>query len=156
MDLRVGRLPRVRIIPSPEERLRTLVQRAPEAEAWADRMMARLGPSLTLLHGIRRRLATAAVAAFTVWLFVHVMFGANGMVVYRQKKAEYVGLQTQIRGLQQENDRYTGQIKSLQTDPKTIEKEAREQLHYTRPGEVVYVSPPPPAPQKPETRSAQK
>jgi cell division protein FtsB len=156
MDLRVGPLSRVRIIPSPEERLRTLVQRAPEAEAWADRTMARLRPTLTMLHGIWRRLATVAVAALTIWLFVHVMFGANGMVVYRQKKTEYVGLQNEVRSLQQENDRYTDQIKSLQTDPKTIEKEAREQLHYARPGEVIYVSPPPPAPPKPETKSAQK
>jgi cell division protein FtsB len=156
MDLRVGPLSRVRIIPSPEERLRTLVERAPEAEAWADRMMAKARPTLTMLHGIRRRLATAAVAGFSIWLFVHVMFGANGMVVYRQKRAEYVGLQTEIRSLQQENDRYTDQIKSLQTDPKTIEKEAREQLHYARPGEVVYVSPPPPAPPRPATNSAQK
>jgi cell division protein FtsB len=156
MDLRVGQLPRVRIIPSPEERLRTLVERAPEAEAWADRMMAKLRPTLTMLHSIRRRLATGAVLAFTAWLFMHVMFGANGMVVYRQKKAEYVDLQSEIHGLQQENDRYTDQIKSLQTDPKTIEKEAREQLHYARPGEVIYVSPPPPAPPKPETSSARK
>ena len=136
--------------------MRTLVERAPQAEAWADRMMVKLRPTLTMLHGIWRRLATAAVAAFTVWLFIHVMFGANGMVVYRQKKAEYVGLQTEIHSLQQENDRYTNQIKSLQTDPKTIEKEAREQLHYARPGEVVYVSPPPPAPPKPATDSARK
>jgi cell division protein FtsB len=156
MDLRVGRLSRVRIIPSPEERLRTLVERAPQAEAWADQMMAKLRPTLTMLHSIRRRLATVAVGAFTVWLFVHVMFGANGMVVYRQKRAEYVGLQTEIRSLQQENNRYTDHIKSLQTDPKTIEKEAREQLHYARPGEVVYVSPAPTAPLKPETNSARK
>jgi cell division protein FtsB len=156
MDLRVGPLSRVRIIPSPEERLRTLVERAPEAEAWADRTMAKLRPTLTMLHGIRRRLATAAVAGFSIWLFVHVMFGANGMVVYRQKKAEYVALQNEIHSLQQENDGYTGQIKSLQTDPKTIEKEAREQLHYARPGEVIYVAPPPPAPAKPATNSAQK
>jgi cell division protein FtsB len=156
MDLRVGPLSRVRIIPSPEERLRTLVERAPQAEAWADRVMAKLRPTLAMLHGIWRRLATAAVAAFSIWLFIHVMFGANGMVVYRQKKAEYVGLQTEIRSLQQENDRHTDQVKSLQTDPKTIEKEAREQLHYARPGEVVYVSPPPPAPPKPATDSARK
>jgi cell division protein FtsB len=156
MDLRVGPLSRVRIIPSPEERLRTLVERAPQAEAWADGMAAKLRPALTMLHSIWRRLATAAVAAFTVWLFVHVMFGANGMVIYRQKKSEYVGLQNEIRSLQQENDRSTDQIKSLQTDPKTIEKEAREQLHYARPGEVIYVSPPPPASPKPQTNSARK
>lgn len=156
MDLRVGRLPKIRVLPSPEEGLLTLVECAPQAEAWADRLMERLRPRLTMLYGIRTRLATGVVAAFTIWLFVHVMFGANGMVVYRQKKAEYQSLEREIDGLQRENGRYTQQIQSLQTDPKTIEKEAREQLHYARPGEVVYVSPPPAAQQRPEVHSAQK
>jgi cell division protein FtsB len=119
--------------------------------------MERLRPTLTLLYGMRRRLATAAVAVLTVWLFAHVMFGANGMVVYRQKKAEYQSLQKEIDGLQKENDRYTQQVKSLQApDPSTIEKEAREQLHYARPGEVVYVAPPPTHPPRPETNAARK
>jgi cell division protein FtsB len=119
--------------------------------------MAKLRPLLTLLYGLRRRLATAAVAVFTVWLFAHVMFGANGMVVYRQKKAEYQSLQKQIDDLQRENDRYTRQVKSLQApDPNAIEKEAREQLHYARRGEVVYVAPPPAHPPAPETDAARK
>ena len=92
----------------------------------------------------------------TVWLFLHVMFGANGMVVYRQKRAEYQSLRHEIDELQKETDHYTEQIKALQTDPKTIEKEAREQLHYTRPGEVVYVAPAPPAIPIPSTDAAQK
>ena len=41
------------------------------------------------------------------------MFGDNGMVVYRQKKAEYQTLQKEIDGLQKENDRYTQQVKIL-------------------------------------------
>lgn len=144
-------------MPHPENRLRTLVERAPQAEAWADRRIARLRPMLTLLYAMRRRLATAAVGVLTVWLFAHVMFGANGMVVYRQKKDEYQSLQKQIEDLQKENNRYTQQVKSLQTpDPNTIEKEAREQLHYARPGEVVYVAPPPVHPAVPETNAARK
>jgi len=119
--------------------------------------MAKLRPMLTLLYGVRRRLATAGVAVLTAWLFAHVMFGANGMVVYRQKKAEYQSLQKQIDDLQKENDRYTRQVKSLQApDPNTIEKEAREQLHYARPGEVVYVAPPPVHPPTAETNAARK
>jgi len=156
MDLRVEHLSRKRILPNPEEGLRALVERAPQAEAWADGMMLKLRPTLTLLYGIRRRMATAAIAVFSVWFFVHVMFGANGMVVYRQKKTEYQTLQKEIGGLQQENDRFTQQIKSLETDPKAIEREAREQLHYARPGEVIYVSPPPPPPAVRESKSAKK
>ena len=157
MNLRIGRLPKIRVLPRPEERLRTLVERAPQAEAWADQSMERLRPTLTLVYRLRRRLATGAVAVLTVWLFAHVMFGANGMVVYRQKKTEYQSLQKEIEVLQKENDRYTQQVKSLQTpDPSTIEKEAREQLHYARPGEVVYVAPPTAHAPKPETSAARK
>ncbi len=141
MDLRISRFSQSRPWPRPEKGLQALAQRAPQAQAFAERVLAKLRPVLTRLYGARRRLATAAVAALTIWLFVHVMFGANGMVVYRQKRAEYQNLQKEIGSLQKENDRYTGQIQGLKTDPKTIEKEAREQLHYARPGEVVYVAP---------------
>ena len=158
MDLRVGRLPKVRILPNPEDGLRTLVERAPQAEAWADRMMQKLRPYLTMLYDIRRRIATGAIAALAIWLFVHVTFGANGMVVYQEKKGEYQSLQMEIHDLQQGNDRFTQQIKELETDPQAIEKEAREQLHYARPGEVIYVPPskPPAPPSPPQSRAARK
>jgi cell division protein FtsB len=157
MHLRIGRFPKIRVLPRPEDGLRTLVERAPQAEAWADRWMAKLRPALTLLYAMRRRMATAGVVMITLWLFAHVMFGDNGMVVYRQKKAEYQTLEKEIDSLQKENDRYSQQVKSLQAaDPNTIEKEAREQLHYTRPGEVVYVAPPPVRLATPETNAARK
>jgi cell division protein FtsB len=156
MYLRVKQSPTLRALTNPEQGLRTLVGHAPQAEAWADRTKEKLRPTVTVLYAIRRRLATGAVAVVTVWLFVHVMFGANGMVVYRKKKTEYEALQQQIGNLKKENDRYGQQIDSLQHDPKTIEKEAREQLHYARPGEVVYVSPPSGNPQRPEVNAARK
>ena len=156
MDLRIEQLPKIRILRRPEQGFRALVERAPQAEAYTERIVEKLRPYLTWLHGARRRLATAAVGILTVWLFVHVTFGANGMVVYRAKRAEYKRLQKEIDSLQNENNRYTGQIKDLKTDPRAIEKEAREQLHYTRPGEVIYVAPAPPQPQSPATNAARK
>jgi cell division protein FtsB len=143
-------------VPSAQRGLSALVDRAPQAEAFGERILERSRPALTWLYGVRRRLATAGVAILTIWLFLHVMFGANGMVVYRQKRAEYQNLQREIDSLQKENDHYTGQIKALQTDPETIEKEAREQLHYARPGEVVYVAPAPPPPVISVTNAARK
>ena len=80
------------------------------------------------------------------------MFGANGLVIYRQKRAEMQALQSEVERVQRENSQYVDQIKSLKSDPAAIEKEAREQLHYTRRGEVVYVAPDPP--QKPPTGRA--
>jgi cell division protein FtsB len=159
MDIRIKQ-PGIRILQRPGQSLRSLAERRPEAEAFAEGMAARaaekLRPTATLLYSIRRRLATAGVTLLTVWLFVHVMFGANGMVVYRQKKTEYQSLVREVDGLQKENDSYTARIEGLKTDPKTIEKEAREQLHYTRPGEVVFVAPSRVTVQKPMVDSAQK
>ncbi|MGA9797926.1 MAG: septum formation initiator family protein [Terriglobales bacterium] len=143
-------------MPRAQRGLSALVDRAPRAEALGQRVKEKLRPASTWLYNSRRRMATLGVAIVTVWLFLHVMFGANGMVVYRQKRAEYQSLRHEIDELQKESDHYTEQIKALQTDPKTIEKEAREQLHYTRPGEVVYVAPAPAAIPIPSINAAQK
>ena len=156
MDLRVKQPSKISALPQPRHGLQLLLDHAPQAEALAERSLKRLRPALQWLYHSRRRLATVSVALLTLWLFLHVMLGANGMVIYRQKRAEYQGLQQEIDGLLKENDRYTAQIKALKTDPNTIEKEAREQLHYARPGEVIYVAPPPLPAQARETNAARK
>lgn len=154
MDFRVKRIPKLPVLPRPEDGLRALVEHAPQAEAWAEQRMENLRPLLARFYAGRRRIATGAVVLLTALLFLHVVFGANGMVVFRQKRSEYKTLQKEIDSLQKENDRYTEQIKELKSDPRMIEKEAREQLHYARPGEVVYVAPPPPHEPPPPARAA--
>jgi cell division protein FtsB len=153
MDFRVNRFLKVRPFLKPEDGLRAVVDRVPQAEAFAERWVEKSRPIWGVLHAERRRLATAGVAMLAAWLFLHVMFGANGMVIYRSKLAERQKLQADIDKLQKENDLYMQQIRSLQNDPKAIEKEAREQLHYARPGEVVYVAP---VPQRPANNAARK
>ena len=149
-------LAKIRVLPSPEARLRSLADGADHAEAWADRFRVKAGPILEKLFSLRTRLATLAVGLLAVWLFVHVTFAANGMVAYRAKRAEYQALQKDIDRLQKENAQYTQEVYELKTDPKRIEKEAREQFHYARPGEVIYVSPDRPAAPAPSTRTAHK
>lgn len=131
-----------------------MAERAPQAEALAASWLLRVRPLAMRVYALRRRIATITVAALAGLLFVHVMLGANGMIVYKQKRAEYVALQKQIAQEQKDNQLYTQQIQGLKTDPKVIEKEAREQLHYARPGEFVYVPPPPANPLPPANRSA--
>ena len=115
-------------------------------EAAVGRYTERLKPAAAWFYGARRRLATAFVAVIAVWLLTHVLLGPNGMVVYQQKRAEYKQLQEKNDRMQLDNERYARQIKALKDDPAAIEKEAREQLGYTRPNEVIYVAPPPTAP----------
>jgi cell division protein FtsB len=100
----------------------------------------------------RRRIATGGVALLTVMLLVHVVFGDNGMLVYANKRSEYQKLEQELKSLQEENERLNGRIKALRTDPATIEKEAREQLKYARPGEVIYTMPQ----EQPKTSTAKK
>lgn len=80
---------------------------------------------------------------FVLVLFLgfHVIFGANGMVVYTHKRAEYGQLVKDTQQLDEENQRLTKQVEELRTDPKAIEREAREQLHYTKKGEIIYLLP---------------
>jgi cell division protein FtsB len=155
MDFRVKNGSRIRRFPSPQDGLRAMAQRAPQAEAMAASWIESVRPLAVQVYALRRRIATIAVAVLAGLLFVHVMFGANGMIVYRQKRTEYESLQKRIMQEQKENDLYTQQIQGLKTDTKAIEKEAREQLRYARPGEYVYV-PPPPVNPPPLNHSAKK
>jgi cell division protein FtsB len=155
MDFRIKDLARIRRFPSPQEGLRAVAERAPQAEALAASWMLSVRPLATRVYVLRRRIATITVAVLAGLLLVHVMFGANGMIVYKQKRTEYESLQKRIVQEQQENQTYAQKIQGLKTEEKAIEKEAREQLHYARPGEYVYV-PPAPANPRPVNHSAKK
>jgi cell division protein FtsB len=151
MDLRLGPVSRVSILPGPQAGFKAALDRAkgqakyqaPKAEAAAARWVERTRPAWSWLALEWRRVGTAAAVVLTVALLLHAMFGANGMVVYQLKRSEMQSLQVEVDRLQKENSRYVNQIHSLKSDPAAIEKEAREQLHYTRRGEIVYVSPDP-------------
>jgi cell division protein FtsB len=142
--------------PGREERSRIFAEKAPQAEALAASWIERGRPLGTQLYELRRRIATVAIAILAGLLLVHVMFGANGMVVYKQKRSEYDALQKKLALVRAENERVTQQIQALQSDKKAIEKEAREQLGYAKPGEFVYVKPVPSQPEAPASHSAKK
>jgi cell division protein FtsB len=93
------------------------------------------------LWGQRRRIATVAAAGLTVAVGYHVVFGANGLTVYGKKRVETQTLTKQLHDLEQENESLRGHVGRLQMDPNAIEHEAREELHYTRPGEVIITLP---------------
>lgn len=89
----------------------------------------------------RRKAATIAAATLALAVGYHVIFGANGLTVYEQKRQETHLLNQEMQDLQRENDLLKGHVERLQSDPNAIEHQAREQLHYTRPGEIIYALP---------------
>jgi len=88
-----------------------------------------------------RRNAIIVLALLTLVLVIHEIFGQHGYLAVRRQKQAYHSLQQQIQTLSQENQQLNQKIKSLKTNPDTIEKQAREQLRLVRPGEYVYVLP---------------
>jgi cell division protein FtsB len=156
MDFRVKDISRIRRFPSPQDGLRAMAERAPQAEALAASWMESARPLGMRVYGLRRRIATIAVTMLASLLFVHVMLGANGMIVYKQKRMEYESLQRRIVQEKKENELYAQKIQGLKTDEKAIEKEAREQLRYLRPGEYVYVPAAAANPAPPANHSAKK
>lgn len=90
------------------------------------------------LYRVRRRVATGLGVVLVLFLAYHVVFGRNGLNNYEQKLEQNRQLHKQIDALQQENGQLKDHNSRLKTDPDAIEYEAREKLHYARPGEVIY------------------
>jgi cell division protein FtsB len=88
-----------------------------------------------------RKVATGVAALLALAVGYHVIFGQNGLTVYQQKRQDAQTLDRQLHSLQRENDLLKGHVDRLQNDPNAIEHQAREELHYTRPGEVIYSLP---------------
>ena len=85
-----------------------------------------------------------ALALFLTW---HVVNGKNGLTVWQKKRVEDRQLRREIDDLEKENARLRDRVERLKNDPDAIEHEAREKLHYAKPGEVIYDLPASPQPQ---------
>lgn len=100
---------------------------------WAERIWRPAGTLLAVL-----------LALLVTW---HVIHGKDGLSAWQKKRAQEHQYQQEIEKLQKENTELRDRIQHLQSDPDAIQHEAREDLHYAKPGEVIYTLPaalPPP------------
>jgi cell division protein FtsB len=96
-----------------------------------------------------RPVGTTIAVGLALLVTWHVVYGRHGVSVWWQMRAQDRVLQQQINDLQHENDAMREQIGRLQSDPKAIEREAREKLHYAKPGEkIIYSTAQPQTPQQ--------
>ncbi len=90
------------------------------------------------VYRMRRVLATLCIGVLAVSIGYKVVFGANGMKIWQSKRAEVQRLEQEITRKKLEHEQLQHYVEGLQRgDPSIIEKEAREQLGYVKPGEVV-------------------
>lgn len=101
-----------------------------------------------------RPAGTVVAIGLALLLTWHVVNGKNGLTIWHQKRAEDRQLRREIDDLEKENARLRERIGRLKNDPDAIEHEAREKLHYAKPGEVIYALPDAPgaAPQPAQPR----
>src|SRR5207247_3873416 len=83
-----------------------------------------------------KRLMFLMVSLVLLLLLVHALFGKRGYFELKRMKDQKENLDQQIEHLKLENKQILGEIKSLKTDPKAIEKIAREELGLVKPGEI--------------------
>ncbi len=84
-----------------------------------------------------RPAGTGVVIVLALLVTWHVVYGNHGLSIWQQKRVEDRALQQEIEDLQRENAQMRQHIDHLNSDPDAIEREAREKLHYAKPGEII-------------------
>jgi cell division protein FtsB len=83
---------------------------------------------------------------FVLALVVHDVFGPHGYIAMRRTQGEIDRVRKDLDRLNKENLELGDQVRALKTDPRLIEKIAREDLQRAKPGEIIIRIPPSPQP----------
>ena len=74
-------------------------------------------------------------------LAIHDVFGSHGLLAMRRTQSQIHELRGEIDRLNQENGDLSKQVQALRTDPKAVERIAREEMGLARPGEMIFKLP---------------
>lgn len=70
-------------------------------------------------------------------MIVHDVFGTHGFLAMRRTQSEIRKVKADLDQLSKENATLEQEVKDLKTDPRLIEKIARDDLGLARPGEII-------------------
>jgi cell division protein FtsB len=93
---------------------------------------------------VKKKIFVLGVACLLLIMVFTAVFGKKGVMDLRRSRRELAAQADRIRALESERDRLTAEIRRLETDPRAVEKAAREKLGLAAPGEKVVVDPAPP------------
>ena len=94
-----------------------------------------------MTQGLIVRIALGVFGVLTVAMLVLAMFNDKGALQVHAQSKKLTQVQAGISRIERENQQLNEEIQALRTDPKAIEKLAREELKLVKPGEVVLVTP---------------
>ena len=93
---------------------------------------------------MKKKIFVLGVACLLLIMVFTAVFGKKGVMDLRRSRRELAAQADRIRAHEAERDRLTAEIRRLETDPRAVEKAAREKLGLAAPGEKVVVDPAPP------------
>lgn len=89
--------------------------------------------------GLRKKAAALGGALALIALVVGSLFGDRGLLYLFAQQERTLALRREIVELRGQNARLAEEIKALRSEPRAIERLAREQLGLARPGEMVFL-----------------
>jgi len=89
--------------------------------------------------GLRKKAVTLFGVILLIALVVGSLFGDRGILQLVSQRERAEALAREIDEMREQNRRLAQEIRALQTDPRAIERLAREELGLARPGEKVFV-----------------
>lgn len=78
---------------------------------------------------------------FSLLVFGFFLLSPSGLLKVRKQRIQLAAMQADVEKLYAENLRLEEEVVALKTDPKAVEKIARETLNLVKPGEVVLLLP---------------
>jgi len=78
---------------------------------------------------------------FSLLVFGFFLLSPSGLLKVRKQRIQLAAMQADVEKLYAENRRLEEEVVALKTDPKAVEKIARETLNLVKPGEVVLLLP---------------
>jgi cell division protein FtsB len=100
------------------------------------------------------RHARTILGAALLLLGIHDVLGPHGFLAMRRTQQEMDQLRSDVQRLNKENSQMSDEATALKTDPKAIERIAREEMGLARPGEMIFKLPA--SPSAAQTGSATK
>ena len=89
--------------------------------------------------GLRRKAAILASILVLITLVVGSFFGDRGMLNLVAQRERAQTLEHEVAALRAENLHLAEEIRALRSDPRAVERLAREELGLARPGETIFL-----------------
>lgn len=91
----------------------------------------------------RRVMVWGGAGLFLSYLLFFLVFGRMGLIAHLRLSEEAARIDAEVARAQDEIALLADEVDALNHDPHTIERLARERLGMVRPGETVFLFPPP-------------